>query len=41
MKMLTRLKAVAAPYKRPSAKKMAGDFTIGALKVGAKSAVGM
>ncbi len=38
VKMLTDLKSVAAPYKRPSSKKIAGDAAIYAIKNGGKAA---
>jgi hypothetical protein len=41
MQMLTCLKSAAPPFKRPSAKKMAGDFALYAFKTGARGAVGM
>jgi hypothetical protein len=39
--MLNELKSVAAPYKRPSAKKIAGDAAIYAVKNGAKTGLRM
>ena len=37
VQMLKTLKSVAAPYKRPSAKKIAGDMTLYAVKSGVRA----
>ncbi len=41
MTMLTELRSAAAPYKRPSSKKIAGDAALYAIKHGSKTALRM